>query len=273
MGNGVRQVLRTQQAFEHLAGAVRQRMLRLKLPFCRYRQAIIHIHYIVKIPLDNFHDRFPKIMRGDDVVQLYFTVEDSEVTRPIKKLCGFARVHIGAGETRTVRLEVPEHILRIYDTHSGKMIVEDGSYTFFAGASSQDIRLTAELHISGEKISLRGDSFEAQSFDKGNNLGISYSRKAAQHYIVHNGWDAFAVYGGVNFSGKTSVTLKASAFVGDCETELSVGDISFKMSIPSSDGKDDIGSFTTPLPQGLPDTGELRITLPSGLMLLEISLS
>lgn len=210
---------------------------------------------------------------GDEVVQLYFTVKDSEVTRPIKKLCGFARVHIGAGETRTVRLEVPEHILRIYDTHSGKMIVEDGSYTFFAGASSQDIRLTAELHISGEKISLRGDSFEAQSFDKGNNLGISYSRKAAQHYIVPNGWDAFAVYGGVNFSGKTSVTLKVSAFVGDCEAELSVGDISFKMSIPSSDGKDDIGSFTAPLPHGLPDTGELRITLPGGLMLLEISLS
>ena len=210
---------------------------------------------------------------GDEVVQLYFTVKDSEVTRPIKKLCGFARVHIGAGETRTVRLEVPEHILRIYDIHSGKMIVEDSSYTFFAGASSQDIRLTAELHISGEKISLRGDSFEAQSFDKSNNLGISYSRKAAQHYIVPNGWDAFAVYGGVNFSGKTSVTLKVSAFVGDCEAELSAGDISFKMSIPSSDGKDDIGSFTAPLPHGLPDTGELRITLPGGLMLLEISLS
>ena len=31
---------------------------------------MIHIHYIVKIPLDDFHDLLPKIMRGDDIIQL-----------------------------------------------------------------------------------------------------------------------------------------------------------------------------------------------------------
>ena len=36
MSDGVRQVLRAQQAFEYLAEAVRQGMLRLKIPLCRY---------------------------------------------------------------------------------------------------------------------------------------------------------------------------------------------------------------------------------------------
>lgn len=70
MSDGVRQVLRAQQAFEHLSNAVRQGVFRLKIPLCRYRQAIIHIHYIVKIPLDDIRDRLPEIVRGDDVVQL-----------------------------------------------------------------------------------------------------------------------------------------------------------------------------------------------------------
>ena len=85
MSDGVRQVLRAQQAFKYLAEAVRQGMLRLKVSLCRYRQAIVHIHHIAKIPLDDIHDRLPEIVRGDDVVKL------------IASLCGIviAQVQIG----------------------------------------------------------------------------------------------------------------------------------------------------------------------------------
>ena len=88
MSDSVRQVFRAQQAFEHLADAVRQRMLRLKISLCRYRQAIVHIHHIAKVPLDDIHDRLPKIMRGDDVVQL------------IASLCGIVIAQIQIGVMR-----------------------------------------------------------------------------------------------------------------------------------------------------------------------------
>ena len=194
------------------------------------------------------------------------------MSRPIKKLCGFERVFIKARQKQTVKISIPKHILQIYDTHTGKMLVEEGEYIFLAGASSADIRSTAKLHINGEKPGLRSGSFEAQSFDSAKNIDIRYSRKLGCHYISPKGWDTSAVYGGVDLSGKKAIRLSAAACMGSCEAELKIGDASFNLNFPCADGKDEFSEYTCPLPEGLPQTGDLTISMPDGLLLSEIEL-
>lgn len=73
---------------------------------------------------------------GDDVVQLYLRRDFSSVETPERELKGFTRVHLKAGETRTISFEVPQQQLQIWNTEN-KWVVEPGSYTLWAGGSSE----------------------------------------------------------------------------------------------------------------------------------------
>jgi beta-glucosidase len=81
---------------------------------------------------------------GDEVVQVYVS---GEALRPIKKLAGFERVHLKAGEATRVALHVPEAELSYYDTQKGAFVFAPGEYKFYIGASSKDIRLEGVLSI------------------------------------------------------------------------------------------------------------------------------
>ena len=76
---------------------------------------------------------------GEEVVQLYLIDEVASTVRPRKQLCGFARVAIPAGETRTVSIPIARESFSMVDA-SGKLVVEPGTFRLQAGASSQDIR-------------------------------------------------------------------------------------------------------------------------------------
>ena len=43
---------------------------------------------------------------GDEVVQLYLRDEYASLTRPVKELAGFKRIHLRKGEKKTVCFEV-----------------------------------------------------------------------------------------------------------------------------------------------------------------------
>ena len=211
-------------------------------------------------------------IEGDEVVQLYFTVKDSSVKRPIKKLCGFERVHIEAGASETIVIEIPEHILQIYDLHSGKMLLESGSYIFMAGSSSGNIKLTAELQISGEKTALRGDIIEAQSCDFSSCIRILYSRKLRRHYIKTHGWSSHTVYKDVCFNGKNKLLFYVSSVLGDNVLQLKISGIKLETKIIASESYDDFSEYIVDLPKNLPVIGDIEIELPESAALLEIKL-
>ncbi|WP_255550690.1 glycoside hydrolase family 3 C-terminal domain-containing protein [Granulicella sp. dw_53] len=73
---------------------------------------------------------------GDDVVQLYLRRDYSSVETPERELKGFTRIHLKAGETRTVSFNLPQRELQIWNTDR-KWIVEPGRYTLWAGGSSE----------------------------------------------------------------------------------------------------------------------------------------
>ncbi len=88
----------------------------------------------VSVDVKNTGDR-----DGKEVVQLYVTKSDSKVERAAQELKGFKKAMIGAGNTKTVSIEVPVKELAYYDELNSKWTVEPGTYTFKLGKSSRDI--------------------------------------------------------------------------------------------------------------------------------------
>jgi beta-glucosidase len=84
---------------------------------------------------------------GDDVAQVYYRHVDSKVPQPKLVLCGFTRVHMKQGESKTVTVEVPATRLRYWDTQQKQYVVEPGDYEFLIGAASNDIRLTLPMTV------------------------------------------------------------------------------------------------------------------------------
>ncbi len=84
---------------------------------------------------------------GDEVVQLYATPPAASHPREIRALCGFSRVHLKAGETKTVTLTVPPIALRRWNEARKGYAIPAGDWTIAAGASSADLRQTATVKL------------------------------------------------------------------------------------------------------------------------------
>ncbi|MGM1021122.1 MAG: fibronectin type III-like domain-contianing protein [Bacillota bacterium] len=71
---------------------------------------------------------------GEEVVQLYVRSGASWVKRPLKTLCGFQRICLEPGETRTITFTVRVKDWAIWDVTRDRYCVEPGEYTLLAGA-------------------------------------------------------------------------------------------------------------------------------------------
>lgn len=83
---------------------------------------------------------------GDEVVQLYIRDLLSTVARPVMELKGFQRVHVKAGESKTVSFVITPHMLSMLNEQLQR-VVEPGAFQLMIGASSGDIRLKAVLNV------------------------------------------------------------------------------------------------------------------------------
>ena len=126
---------------------------------------------------------------SDEVVQIYFRMEDPSVKRPLKQLTAFTRVHIEGGQTQRVMFDISKSELRFYDVSRERFTIEQGRYTFMAGASSEDIRLTKTIDAGGEKIPPRElcKGIPAKNYDGKYNTKMQYSKKLEMHYMLGGG--------------------------------------------------------------------------------------
>ena len=81
---------------------------------------------------------------GDEVVQLYIDDVDSSVVTPLKLLKGFERIHLKAGESRTVTFRLNYDSFRLMNLRC-HWTVEPGTFRILVGAASDDIRLEGEI--------------------------------------------------------------------------------------------------------------------------------
>ena len=86
---------------------------------------------------------------GAEIVQVYIAKPGAEIFRPAQELKAFARVPLAAGESRTVTLPLDDKAFRYWNTRTDCWEVEGGRYEVRVGASSADIRLTANIDIRG----------------------------------------------------------------------------------------------------------------------------
>ncbi|MBN2863590.1 MAG: glycoside hydrolase family 3 C-terminal domain-containing protein [Bacteroidales bacterium] len=88
---------------------------------------------------------------GDEVVQVYMRTPDSPASleRPVKRLKGFKRVTIAAGQTKTVCMDIDCSDLWFWDGEKDRITFDQGRYVFEIGSSSKDIRGQVETRMSG----------------------------------------------------------------------------------------------------------------------------
>jgi beta-glucosidase len=77
---------------------------------------------VLKVDVKNVGDR-----EGEEVVQLYVGREYGSVTRPVKELKGFARVHLEPGQKKTVQFKIHTDVLSYYNRRM-ELVVEPGVY-------------------------------------------------------------------------------------------------------------------------------------------------
>jgi beta-glucosidase len=86
---------------------------------------------------------------GYEVVQLYVRDRFSSVATPDKELRGFEKIALEPGARATVRFMLTPTDLALLDA-GNRLVVEPGVFELMVGASSEDIRLSAELTIDQE---------------------------------------------------------------------------------------------------------------------------
>lgn len=88
---------------------------------------------------------------GDEVVQVYMRTPESPAAlqRPIKRLKGFQRVTIPAGQTKTITIEINAADLWFWDMVADKTTYDQGLYVFEIGTSSKAIKGQVTTTMTG----------------------------------------------------------------------------------------------------------------------------
>jgi len=84
---------------------------------------------------------------GDEVVQMYVKHLGSNVPRTLEQLEGFARVHLGAGESMTVTMPLAAKDLAYWDEGSKSWVLEADKVQVMAGGSSDSLPVSAMLEV------------------------------------------------------------------------------------------------------------------------------
>jgi len=74
---------------------------------------------------------------GSEVAQMYIRDVVSSVTRPVKELKGFKKIHLKAGEMQTVTFMISQEHLSFTNVDK-KLVVEPGDFEIMVGNSSRD---------------------------------------------------------------------------------------------------------------------------------------
>ena len=96
-------------------------------------------NYVVKFDLKNTGSR-----DGEEVVQIYAKFKNDDAS---KRLRGFERVAVKAGETVPVEIVVPADDLKLWDSDKHAFAFRNSRAKLLVGASSEDIRLKKNIKL------------------------------------------------------------------------------------------------------------------------------
>jgi beta-glucosidase len=73
---------------------------------------------------------------GDEVVQAYTHQRAGSSSRPVRELRAFTKVHLAAGEMKTVTLEIPATELTYWSAATHADMLEAGTFDLWVGDSA-----------------------------------------------------------------------------------------------------------------------------------------
>lgn len=82
---------------------------------------------------------------ADEVVQLYIRDLVASISRPVKELKGFQRIHLAAGESKEVSFDITPEMLKFYNAEL-KHVIEPGDFLIMVGPNSKEVK-TAKLTV------------------------------------------------------------------------------------------------------------------------------
>ena len=86
---------------------------------------------------------------GKEVAQVYVQAPKGKLEKPTQELKAFAKTReLKPGESQTLTMTIPVRDLASFDEAGSQWLTEAGTYTFHIGASSRDIKASAQLKIA-----------------------------------------------------------------------------------------------------------------------------
>lgn len=76
---------------------------------------------------------------ADEIVQMYIRDMVGSVSRPVKELKGFERIHLKKGESRTVSFDITAEQLKFYNS-ALNWVCEPGEFEVMVGGNSRDVQ-------------------------------------------------------------------------------------------------------------------------------------
>ena len=86
---------------------------------------------------------------GSEVVQMYVSLPDAKIFRPVKELKGFQKVYLKRGEKKRIQILFDDKTFRYWNTRTNAWEIEGGEYVISVGSNVEDIRLKGSLLVQG----------------------------------------------------------------------------------------------------------------------------
>jgi beta-glucosidase len=86
---------------------------------------------------------------GDEVAQLY--IRQAEGARSAMKLKGTKRLHLAAGESKTVTFQLDSKQIGLYD-EAVRYMVQPGAVEVLVGRSAKDLPLSGQFNLVGQPL-------------------------------------------------------------------------------------------------------------------------
>ena len=96
---------------------------------------------------------------GEEIAQLYAAMP-ATTGEPPKRLLGWVKVALQAGEEKHVTISVPRQRLALWDEARHQWTIAAGAYSFEAGSSSTDLPLHQEVSVKGGSLAEAGEVAE-----------------------------------------------------------------------------------------------------------------
>ena len=150
---------------------------------------------------------------GDEVVQIYLSEKETRFKRPLKQLCAFKRKRIEAGESVTFDFTVDKKEFARWDTEKEDYSFDEGAYLIYAGRSSENIAISTETFLTGDKRTPRNlyKKTLAVNYDDKNGVSIKTIPGSLKEYV--KGTRLFGgeiIFYDCDFEGCEKIRIKAS---------------------------------------------------------------